>query len=95
MALAFCRLWSSLDCCSPAGVRSRATNPKSERRLFCLLTLAFGEIFRLVTQAWIGFTGGAMGIVGIPIPTVFGWEIKSEVDFYFLGIAFWVHIRHT
>jgi branched-chain amino acid transport system permease protein len=54
---------------------------------FCLLTLAFGEIFRLVTQAWIGFTGGAMGIVGIPIPTVFGWEIKSEVDFYFLGIA--------
>jgi len=54
---------------------------------FCLLTLAFGEIFRLVTQAWIGFTGGAMGIVGIPIPTVLGWEIKSEVDFYFLGIA--------
>ena len=54
---------------------------------FCLLTLAFGEIFRLVTQAWIGFTGGAMGIVGIPIPEVFGWEIKTELDFYFLGIA--------
>ncbi len=54
---------------------------------FCLLTLAFGEIFRLVTQAWIGFTGGAMGIVGIPIPNVFGWQIKSEVDFYFLGMA--------
>jgi len=54
---------------------------------FCLLTLAFGEIFRLVTQAWIGFTGGAMGIVGIPIPQVFGWEIKTELDFYFLGIA--------
>jgi branched-chain amino acid transport system permease protein len=54
---------------------------------FCLLTLAFGEIFRLVTQAWIGFTGGAMGIVGIPIPKVFGWEIKTELDFYFLGIA--------
>ena len=54
---------------------------------FCLLTIAFGEIFRLVTQAWIEFTGGAMGIVGIPIPNVFGWEIKSEVDFYFLGIA--------
>ena len=54
---------------------------------FCLLTIAFGEIFRLVSQAWIDFTGGAMGIVGIPIPTVFGWEIKSEIDFYFLGIA--------
>ena len=34
---------------------------------FCLLTIAFGEIFRLVAQAWIGFTNGAMGIVGIPI----------------------------
>lgn len=54
---------------------------------FCLLTIAFGEIFRLVSQAWIDFTGGAMGIVGIPIPTVLGWEIKSETDFYFLGIA--------
>jgi len=54
---------------------------------FCLLTIAFGEIFRLVTQAWIGFTGGAMGIVGIPIPKVLGWAVTTEVDFYFLGLA--------
>lgn len=54
---------------------------------FCLLTIAFGEIFRLVTQAWIGFTGGAMGIVGIPVPQVAGWKIQSELDFYFLGLA--------
>lgn len=54
---------------------------------FCLLTIAFGEIFRLVAQAWITFTGGAMGIVGIPIPELFGWEIRSETDFYFLGLG--------
>jgi branched-chain amino acid transport system permease protein len=54
---------------------------------FCLLTIAFGEIFRLVTQAWIGFTGGAMGIVGIPIPELAGWKIQTEVDFYFLGLG--------
>ena len=53
---------------------------------FCLLTIAFGEIFRLVAQAWIGFTGGAMGIVGIPIPKLFGWVIRSETDFYYLGL---------
>lgn len=53
---------------------------------FCLLTIAFGEIFRLVAQAWIGFTGGAMGIVGIPIPKVFGWMIRTETDFYYLGL---------
>jgi branched-chain amino acid transport system permease protein len=54
---------------------------------FCLLTIAFGEIFRLVAQAWIGFTGGAMGIVGIPIPKVFGLQIRTETDFYYLGLA--------
>jgi len=54
---------------------------------FCLLTIAFGEIFRLVTQAWINFTGGAMGIVGIPIPEVLGWKIQTEIDFYFLGLG--------
>jgi branched-chain amino acid transport system permease protein len=53
---------------------------------FCLLTIAFGEIFRLVAQAWISFTGGAMGIVGIPIPKIAGWVIRSEADFYYLGL---------
>jgi branched-chain amino acid transport system permease protein len=53
---------------------------------FCLLTIAFGEIFRLVAQAWIEFTNGAMGIVGIPIPSIFGWSIRTEVDFYYLGL---------
>nr|NJM02906.1 branched-chain amino acid ABC transporter permease [Desulfobacula sp.] len=54
---------------------------------FCLLTIAFGEIFRLVAQAWIDFTNGAMGIVGIPIPTLLGWSIRTEVDFYYLGLG--------
>lgn len=53
---------------------------------FCLLTLAFGEIFRLIAQAWIPFTGGAMGIVGIPIPKIFLWTIRGETDFYYLGL---------
>jgi len=53
---------------------------------FCLLTIAFGEIFRLVVQAWIEFTNGAMGIVGIPIPKIFGWSIRTELDFYYLGL---------
>ena len=54
---------------------------------FCLLTIAFGEIFRLVTQAWISFTGGAMGIVGIPVPRLMGWTLTTEVDFYLLGLG--------
>ena len=53
---------------------------------FTLLTIAFGEIFRLVAQGWIGFTGGAMGIVGIPIPKVFGIPVRTESDFYYLAL---------
>lgn len=54
---------------------------------FCLLTIAFGEIFRLIAQAWIPFTGGAMGIVGIPIPKIFGYAIQSETDFYYVAMG--------
>jgi branched-chain amino acid transport system permease protein len=57
---------------------------------FCIVTLVFGEIFRLLMQSWISFSGGAMGIVGIPIPQIFSWRITSEKDFYYLGlILFW------
>lgn len=54
---------------------------------FCLITLAFGEIFRLVVTAWIEFTRGAMGIVGLPVPEVFGIKIASETHFYYLGLG--------
>ncbi|MEJ5364568.1 MAG: branched-chain amino acid ABC transporter permease [Desulfosoma sp.] len=53
---------------------------------FCLITIAFGEIFRLVALAWIGFTGGAMGIVGIPVPKVLGYPLRNETDFYYFGL---------
>ncbi len=54
---------------------------------FCLITIAFGEIFRLVAVAWIGFTGGAMGIVGIPIPRILGYALRTEADYYYFGLA--------
>ncbi|MBF0529522.1 MAG: branched-chain amino acid ABC transporter permease [Deltaproteobacteria bacterium] len=51
-----------------------------------LLTLAFGEIFRLVMQGWISFTGGHMGIVGIPAPGLFDYRITTNFQFYYLGM---------
>jgi branched-chain amino acid transport system permease protein len=57
---------------------------------FCIITLVFGEIFRLVMQGWIKFSGGAMGIVGIQAPQILSWKVVSEKDFYYLGlILFW------
>jgi len=54
---------------------------------FCLITLAFGEIFRLVATSWIEFTRGAMGIVRIPMPKIFGIAIVTETHFYYLGLG--------
>jgi len=37
-----------------------------------IVTLAFGEIIRLVITNWVNFTGGPNGIYDIPHPTLFG-----------------------
>ncbi|MFH1140005.1 MAG: branched-chain amino acid ABC transporter permease [Pseudomonadota bacterium] len=52
-----------------------------------LLTLAFGEIFRLVMQGWIDFTGGQMGVVGIPAPMILGFKIRTNFHFYYLSLG--------
>ena len=41
-----------------------------------IVTLAFGEIIRIVLLNWYSFTGGPNGISGIPDPTFFGWEFR-------------------
>ena len=37
-----------------------------------IVTLAFGEIIRLVLINWQSLTGGPNGVTGIPRPTMFG-----------------------
>jgi branched-chain amino acid transport system permease protein len=41
-----------------------------------IVTLAFGEIIRIVLLNWYEFTGGPNGILGIPKPTLFGLEFS-------------------
>ncbi|MEI2383926.1 high-affinity branched-chain amino acid ABC transporter permease LivM [Breoghania sp. JC706] len=41
-----------------------------------IVTLAFGEIIRVVLLNWYEFTGGPDGISGIPRPTLFGIEFE-------------------
>src|SRR5919202_171344 len=45
-----------------------------------IVTLAFGEIIRIVLLNWYSFTGGPNGISGIPRPTLFGLEFKASGD---------------
>jgi branched-chain amino acid transport system permease protein len=43
-----------------------------------IVTLAFGEIIRLVLLNWQSFTGGPNGISGIPRPSFFGLPFNSD-----------------
>jgi branched-chain amino acid transport system permease protein len=45
-----------------------------------IVTLAFGEIIRLVLLNWQSFTGGPNGITGIPRPSFFGIPFNNDED---------------
>ena len=51
-----------------------------------IVTLAFGEIIRIVLLNWYTFTGGPDGVLGIPKPTLFGLEFtrgdNSFADYF-------------
>nr|WP_249798457.1 high-affinity branched-chain amino acid ABC transporter permease LivM [Bradyrhizobium zhengyangense] len=45
-----------------------------------IVTLAFGEIIRLVILNWQSLTGGPNGVSGIPRPTLFGIPLDNSDD---------------
>jgi len=55
-----------------------------------IVTLAFGEIIRLVLLNWQSFTGGPNGITGIPRPSFFGIPFtEDETGFaHFFGLEY-------
>jgi branched-chain amino acid transport system permease protein len=56
-----------------------------------IVTLAFGEIIRLVIINWQDLTGGPNGISGIPRPTMFGIPLTPGDD----GLAAMLHIEFS
>lgn len=55
-----------------------------------IVTLAFGEIIRIILLNWYEFTGGPNGLLGIPKPTLFGLEFsRGEGSFSdFFGLEY-------
>jgi branched-chain amino acid transport system permease protein len=45
-----------------------------------IVTLAFGEIIRIILINWQDLTGGPNGLSGIPRPSFFGLEFKPDCD---------------
>ncbi|NQT94141.1 MAG: branched-chain amino acid ABC transporter permease [Lentisphaerae bacterium] len=51
---------------------------------FVIATFAFQVIAFSVLNNWVSFTGGPMGLPGIPQPTILGLQISSHVGFLIL-----------
>ena len=50
-----------------------------------IVTLAFGEIIRIVIINWVSLTNGPVGISGIPRPTLFGLSFSGDGPGTFAG----------
>lgn len=55
---------------------------------FVIATFAFQVITFSVLNNWVSLTGGPMGLVGIPPPTVFGLQISSPLGYLILVAVF-------
>jgi len=56
----------------------------------CIVTIAFGEIVRIVLKNDIfGITGGPNGISGIARPELFGFKFRDPIHYYYL---IWVFV---
>ena len=51
-----------------------------------VVTLGFGEVFRLFLVNAIDITRGPMGLPGIPSPRLGGFVINSKQEYYFLAL---------
>lgn len=49
-----------------------------------ITTIGFGEIIRLVLVNWTEVTRGPAGIPGIPSPSILGFQIKTNIHYYYL-----------
>lgn len=51
-----------------------------------LITIGFSEIVRLVSLNWFSLTNGAMGLGGIPPPSLFGYEIDTNIKYFYFAL---------
>ncbi|KEO82611.1 branched-chain amino acid ABC transporter permease [Tumebacillus flagellatus] len=51
---------------------------------FSMITLAFAQLFFIISEKWSSFTGGGDGIAYVRVPTFF----NDRVKFYFIALAF-------
>lgn len=69
------------------------------RHAFAIVTLSFALLCMIVSRDWVSLTRGAMGIPGLPVPSLnlpmgIQWRLDKPGDFYYLmlGLAVLCHV---
>lgn len=60
-----------------------------------LTTIGFSEIVRILMTNLTDLTGGALGVTGIPSFSVFGYQLRSNKDFYYMYLVIAVILIFT
>ena len=63
------------------------------RHAFAIVSLSFALLCLIVALEWVSLTRGAMGIPGLPVPTLslpggLRWRLGRPADFYYLLLGF-------
>ena len=63
------------------------------RHAFAIVTLSFALLCMIVSRDWVSLTRGAMGIPGLPVPSLglpggIAWRLNRPADFYLLLLGF-------
>jgi len=55
-------------------------------RYVTIITLSYAEILNLIMKNWTSVTNGVMGILNIPNINLFGFELKTKLQFYYFAM---------
>jgi len=87
--------WPFLACIAAAGAMAGGVGTliaipalRIKGHYLTLLTLALGEVIRLLIRNFDWLTNGSSGLGGISRPTVFGVPFRTAPDLYWLLLAF-------
>ncbi len=60
---------------------------------FCMVTIAIGQVFMLLSTNFVPLTGGPMGMAGVSSPTIFGLDGRQTLWTFailMLGVMIWL-----
>lgn len=55
---------------------------------FVIATFGFQMVLFSVLNNWMDVTHGPLGVSGIPQPSIFGWDVNSQLNFLILAFVF-------